>query len=610
MSKKNKMENRDRRSPQGFVGAEEFNSYNVPMPESVHRKRRRKPRAQTQQTQRVNAVMPEIQEAQRKREIHKQRLEELDYVRRAELAREAEAERHRRMQELLRQRELEAQKQAQSGQQQGPDEYEKNQERITLTSSPQEPRQQQGEQDGDGYEQEEMLYQQYGDEQPSFKYLKFKDGKISEDNGQDLEQDTEQDQIEEMVDRLKEEEDRSRNISQQITPESGNVTDIREERKKEKNRRLIKRLVVLGIILALGITAYATHKKWLPKLEGFFEKPHETIVNDGVEEGGNFPLRISQSGISSITQCGGVMVSLDGKRIIFYNPDGSQIKAVAHNYGSPVIDVSEKKILAYDNSGRNFQVLTRKNVVYTKKTDNPILLAKIAPNGYAAVLTQTEKDAAFVTIYDDMGSVIYTWSSGRRVVDINFCDQGLGCCISTISSSGGKIDSSVYSVMFDSREPVMTCTLADSFVLRTQKLSGGGYIMICDNSVIGVDGNGNQTQRFDFKDQPVSFANSEKYTALYTKSVTGTHGTLMIFDNNSGSVQPTVTQDIQGEPRKIQLEDSTVIAFSSKFVESYDVGGSKLATAQVSRSYVDCVYANKAVYLMGYRDINKIKFDT
>ena len=102
MSKKNKMENRDRRSPQGFVGAEEFNSYNVPMPESVHRKRRRKPRAQTQQTQRVNAVMPEIQEAQRKREIHKQRLEELDYVRRAELAREAEAERHRRMQELLR----------------------------------------------------------------------------------------------------------------------------------------------------------------------------------------------------------------------------------------------------------------------------------------------------------------------------------------------------------------------------------------------------------------------------------------------------------------------------------------------------------------------------
>ena len=321
-------------------------------------------------------------------------------------------------------------------------------------------------------------------------------------------------------------------------------------------------------------------------------------------------MRISQSGISSITQCGGVMVSLDGKRIIFYNPDGSQIKAVAHNYGSPVIDVSEKKILAYDNSGRNFQVLTRKNVVYTKKTDNPILLAKIAPNGYAAVLTQTEKDAAFVTIYDDMGSVIYTWSSGRRVVDINFCDQGLGCCISTISSSGGKIDSTVYSVMFDSREPVMTCTLADSFVLRTQKLSGGGYIMICDNSVIGVDGNGNQTQRFDFKDQPVSFANSEKYTALYTKSVTGTHGTLMIFDNNSGSVQPTVTQDIQGEPRKVQLEDSTVIAFSSKFVESYDVGGSKLATAQVSRSYVDCVYANKAVYLMGYRDINKIKFDT
>ena len=608
MSKKNKMDSMNRRTSQDFVGAEEFNAYNVPMPESMHRKKRRKPKAQAQQGQHVNAVMPEMQEAQRKREIHKQRLEELDYVRRAELAREAEAERHRRMQELLRQRELEAQQQAQSGQDSGPDEYEISQGRITLTSSFQKPQPQ--EQDEDGYEQEEMLYQQYDDEQPSFKYLKLKDGKISEDDGGTESTDEPQDRIDEMVDRLKEEEDRSRNISQQITSESGNVTDIREERKKEKNRRLIKRLVVLGIIFALGVTAYATHKKWLPKLEGLFEKPHETIVNDGVEEGGNFPLKISQADISSITQCGGVMVSLDGKRIIFYNPDGSQIKAVAHNYGSPVIDVSEKKILAYDNSGKNFQVLTRKNVVYTKKTDNPILLAKIAPNGYAAVLTQTEKDTAFITVYDDMGSVIYTWSSGRRVIDINFCDDGKGCCISTISSSGGKIDSAVYSVMFDSREPVMTCTLEDSFVLRTQKLSSGGYIMVCDNCVIGVDGNGNQTGRFDFKDQPVSFGNSEKYTVLYTKAVTGTHGTLMIFDNNSGSVQPTVTQDIQGEPRKVQLDGSTVIAFSDKFVESYDVDGSKLATAQVSRNYVDCVYANKAVYLMGYRDINKIKFDT
>ena len=53
-----------------------------------------------------------------------------------------------------------------------------------------------------------------------------------------------------------------------------------------------------------------------------------------------------------------------------------------------------------------------------------------------------------------------------------------------------------------------------------------------------------------------------------------------------------------------------MIVFNDKTVESYDISGAKLATANVSQSYVDFVYVDKAVYLMGYRDINKIKFDT
>ena len=63
MSKKNKMDSMNRRTSQDFVGAEEFNAYNVPMPESMHRKKRRKPKAQAQQGQHVNAVMPETQAA-------------------------------------------------------------------------------------------------------------------------------------------------------------------------------------------------------------------------------------------------------------------------------------------------------------------------------------------------------------------------------------------------------------------------------------------------------------------------------------------------------------------------------------------------------------------
>ena len=595
---KNNSDNRtDKKRSRAFVNAEQFNDYNVPVPDSMRKKKRKKAKQQPS-ARSETAAMPELREAQRKREIQKQHMEELEYVRRAEIARQEEAQRHKRMQELLRQRELEQQQKTSDE----PDEYQRSQGRITFTSMPPSEREQpENVQPQDDYEQDEMLFQAYDDDSPSFQYLDMKDGKITPADEQTQDEEDEDEAAR---------RDREKNISQQITPESAYVTDIREERKKAKAKKLAKRLVVLFIIAAVGIAAYITSSKWIPKLEGLFDKPHETIVNDGKEEGGNFPLKISQSGISSITQCDDIMVTLDGRRVVFYEPDGTQIKAIAHNYGSPMIDVSEKKILAYDNSGRSFQVMTRKGSVYTKKTDDPIMLAKIAPNGFVAVVTQTEKYAGFLTVYDETGSVVYTWAGGKRIVDICFTEEGKGCCISTISSSGGKIDSTVYSVMFDSKDTVMSCTVEDSLVLRAQKMKNGDYWLVCDDSLVKVNSGGDLVSSYEFADELTSMCTGEKYVAIYTSAVTGTHGTLLIFDCTDEKNGPNVTQDISGKPHKLQMKDSTVIAFSSSLVESYDAGGSKLATAAVSRSYVDCVYANKAVYLMGYRDINKIKFDT
>ncbi len=588
MKKKNNKEDINRISQGDFIDADSFNAYNVPMPDSMRKKKRKKGRDNAPSVQPEGTRMPEMREAEHRREVQRQHLEEMEYVRRAELAREAEAERHRQMQKMLRERELER---AAQGLQQTEDEdtYEQAG-RITVTSvSPQ---------DNEDNENEE-IFQDYDDDEPSFKYLSFKDGKISDEDGfsEDMQDPGDEDSTE-------------REISQQITAESATVTDIRQKRKKAKSRKLVKRLVALGIIAAVGVAAFVTSKYWIPKLEGLFDKPHDTIVNDGKAEGGNFPLKISQSGITSLTQCAGMMVTLDGSRVVFYDPDGSQYNTIAHNYGSPVIDVSEKKILAYDNSGRSFQVMTKKNTVYTKKTDNPILLAKIGPGGYAAVVTQTEKNSAFVTVYDETGAEIYTWASGRRVVDICFDEDGKGCCISTIVSSGGKLDSMIYAVRFDSSDPVMTSTIPDSLVLRTQKMKNGEYWAICDDKFVALDENGAQKRTTAFGNELVSLAVDPGCAAVYTGSVTGSHGELLIFDADKDSEGASSRIDISGKPRKLQLDEKTVIVFNDKTVESYDISGAKLATANVSQSYVDFVYVDKAVYLMGYRDINKIKFDT
>lgn len=583
--------------------ADEFNEYNVPMPDSMKRKKKKK--ASSGYENIPDTRMPERAEAERRLQRQREQLETLEYVRKQELAREAEV----RQQKLMRERELMAQ-QMQSGQ--TSEDTDAQPGKITVTSiQPDDFRQIQP------FEAESEI-SDYDDDTPSFTYLRMKDGKISEqtvdDDYDDFEENDDEyrERILQSFDESDDEQDgdAQRKISQKVTPETATVTDIRQERKKEKTRKHLKRLIALLIVAILGLTAFLTSKWWIPKLEGILDKPHKTIVNDGKTEGGNFPLKISQSGISDITQCSDIMVTLDGNKVVFYKDDGSQLSAVPHNYGSPVLDVCAKKIVVYDNAGKSFQVLNKKGTVYSKKTDNPILMAKIGSNGYVAVVTQTEKYSAFVTVYDETGTEIYTWASGRRVVGICFNEDGKGCCISAIASSGGKINSVVYSVKFDSKQAVMTSSPIDSLVLQARLTKNGKYWVVGDDRFIVLDSNGNTLYTYEYSTSLVSFDLSDRYAAVYTDSVTRTHGIVTMFDCESDDDKPCLQKDLQGRPAKVQLDDSTVIVFTDKTVECYDSKGNQLATANITAGYVDIVYADKAVYLMGYREINKIKFET
>lgn len=560
-----------------FVKAEEFNDYNVPVPENAKKKKRKGTHP--------NEILQKPYDAQNA--MMQQRQRNMQRIRQKQQA-EEERRRQREQERIESLRMIRNESQPQPEEKVG---------RITVTGvSAYEIETDEQELEQDGY-----VNQEYDDE-PSFKYLNLKDGKISEaDRSADELADDEDDEPQ---------SDGQRSISQQITPETATVTDIRQERKRQRSKRLVKTLVAFGIVAALGLTAFVTSKYWIPKLEGILDKPHDTIVNDGKAQGGNFPLKVDQSNILSISQCNDMMITLDVNRVVFYKNNGEQLNAIAHNYSSPVIDVNQKKLVAYDNAGKSFQVMNKKGVIYTKNTESPILMAKLGPNGYVGVVTQTEKYSAYVTFYDETGSEIYNWASGMRVTDICFNQDGKGCCISAIASSAGKIDSTIYSIDFNRDKPIMMATVNDGIALEARKMENGDYWVVCDNKFVKFDKSGKQRYCYDLVNELISFDLTDRYAALYMGSVTGTHATLMMYDCEDQSDDVGTQIDVKGKPQKLQIKDSDIIAFNDKTVDCYDVKGNLLSTVSVSQNYVDCVYANKAVYLLGYRNINKLNFDT
>ncbi len=393
--------------------------------------------------------------------------------------------------------------------------------------------------------------------------------------------------------------------------ENSNVTDIRAARKKEKNKKLYKKLAAIAVVLAFGVGVYASRGVWVPKLEGILDRPHATIVNDGKKESGNFPLTFDESSVNVIKELSDGIVRVDDRNITFYDESGNKISDNSHNFANPVVRTSGKRVLVYDNGGKSFRVLNKKGELLSKDIGQSILLAEIAPDSTVAVVTQTEKYAAVLTVYDSSGAEIYQWSSSRRILDITFDKDGSGCCISTFSGSGGALRSVIHHVTFDSTEEKMKSQQLETLAVAVQRNDNGDYWVVGDTCFYKLDSSGKILMQYEYPDELLDYALTDSTASVVFKGIQRKTGTLAVFRSDSDGDKPDSVVYIQsGTPKKMTAENKKIILLSEDNIEAYDSAGNLLATAAVSSEYLDFVYLNDSVYFLGLREINKISFNT
>lgn len=390
-----------------------------------------------------------------------------------------------------------------------------------------------------------------------------------------------------------------------------NITDIRAARKKEKKKKRIKKIIALCVVLAVVGSAYGFRNKWVPKLEGILDKPHKTIVNDGEVQKGNFPIELDDNSNEKITNFDGRLMTIDKNHIILYDESGNEENNISHTYADPIAKTAGKRILLYDNGGNSFEVMTRKNQVYTKTTDNPILIASMANNSNVAIVTTSEKYVSCVTIYDSNGTEIYTWESNQRVMDVTFNDKGTGCYISAFVSEKGSLRSVVHYVKFDNTEEVMKSNKLDTLVLKTMPTNNNCIWVVGDDKFYKLDKDGNIKFEYEYNGELIDYDFSSTTAAVTYKGVINKTGKMAAFNSDSDKNGPDSVVTIEDElPKKLRIFSNKIMLLSEKDISTYDTSGNKLATANVSMDYQDFTFFNENIYFLGCRDINKISFKT
>ncbi|MCD8096152.1 MAG: DUF5711 family protein [Ruminococcus sp.] len=385
-------------------------------------------------------------------------------------------------------------------------------------------------------------------------------------------------------------------------------TDIKSVRKTERSIRTLKRILAVLIVLLIGLIIYTTYPFWLPMLEDIFDKPSETIANNGELESGNFPIDPDEDSYEIYAVKNNLMTA-DAYNLVFYDENGKERSSYSYSYSNPIVRVSSKRVLVFDSGSYDFAVYNKSGEIYSKSLDEVILTGAIGADGTAAIVTESDKYASVMTVYDGDGKEIYSYSCTQRIIAVSIDDDGEGCTLCTFSSDDGEIYSQARTLDFSEDGEQMLSDSLECLALGCVKNDAGNIVVVGDTGIYTVSSEGGLVSSLDFDGELVSMSMDSSCTALLVSSNTDDSFSLIIAQADAQSDESYRIVEADSSSKLVRIADDRVLLLSSGKVESYAFSATIAATAELEKEYSDMVYINGALYLSGKQGIDKLAFE-
>ncbi|HIZ55642.1 MAG TPA: hypothetical protein H9671_05480, partial [Firmicutes bacterium] len=287
--------------------------------------------------------------------------------------------------------------------------------------------------------------------------------------------------------------------------DEGKTRELSEYRKKRKRRILIRRVSII-LVLALLVTGayFGMRHMGFEDIGSLMDYLQKTTTTEKT----GFPVRLTGEDIYSLDSMGDTLVLLTGKNLYLYNESGQKLQQMTHGYTNARLQVSSNHTLVYDLGGNKFRVDKKTGTVYNKELTEEILFAALSPDGYAAVVTQAERHANTLLIYDKEGTEIYRMDSTELITAVEFTNNSRGCVVATLSASGGNTVSNLYGFVFNSRDKQYEVSITGSIILSIDCKANGTFGVICDNATFILNDSGEITGQNQYARKLLFFDNS------------------------------------------------------------------------------------------------------
>ena len=206
---------------------------------------------------------------------------------------------------------------------------------------------------------------------------------------------------------------------------------------------------------------------------------------------GGWPVNTGISEPIQIAELAGGFVELDSEDVVVYSAYGAKVRSFQPGYAQPVMAVGGTHFVVYNRAGSELTVCSRTRTLYTQRFDEDILLCAMSNNNSLAVVTDADRFAGWVHIYDPSMRELYSWRMPQSMgtpIALDFAPDNRRFASGMIAARDGQLNCSVYFMSLDSdTEGLLYTADAGSMLLRLDWQSENRVMAVFDTYIAVID---------------------------------------------------------------------------------------------------------------------------
>lgn len=355
---------------------------------------------------------------------------------------------------------------------------------------------------------------------------------------------------------------------------SGKVTRITELRARRRARYVRTGLLIAAALVLLVLYAMGAYGKPMALLGDLLES-----ASISLQPGAGFPTKTGISDPLHIESLAGGFVELGSSDVVVVSSAGNQLRTIAHTYARPAITAGNTRFALYSRSGYDLRVESRTRTLYTHVFSQPILLAEMSSGGSLAVVTDSNRYLAELTVYNIAFEPVYTWYPTEKEGTpsrVAFAADGKRMAVACLKSEEGSLSTNIHLLDTRKNEIEVSIPVVGSAALQLRWLDSRSLLVIFQNKAAVYDMNtGEETAVYSYGgDQLASASVSGQNTALLLgPDLDKLSARLVILD---AKMQEKAVQTVAAPNTGVVCTRSGAYVLKSHSVMAYNLAGEQL----------------------------------